>query len=56
VTPEGGRLAAEVRDSTTCTDAAKARLIQEIIEYEDSHGQCTQTFIKKLRKQVRPKA
>jgi hypothetical protein len=56
VTPEGGRLAAEVRDSTTCTDAAKARLIQEIIEYEDSHGQCTQTFIKKLRKQFRTKA
>jgi hypothetical protein len=56
VTAEGARLAGEVRDSTTCPAAAKARLIQEIIEYEDKHGQCTQTFLKKVRKQVRPKA
>ena len=29
-------------------------LIREIIEYEGSHGRCTQTFIKKVRKQTRP--
>lgn len=52
---EGGQLATEVRDSTICTDDTKARLIREIIEYEGSHGRCTQTFIKKVRKQVRPR-
>lgn len=53
VTVEGARLAAEVRDSATCATATKAKLIREIIEYESSHGQCTQTFTKKVRKQVR---
>jgi hypothetical protein len=50
---EGGQLAIEVRDSG-CTSTAKAKLIREIIDYEGTHGQCTQTFIKKVRKQVRP--
>jgi hypothetical protein len=54
VTFDGGQLASAVRESTTCTSELKARLIREIIDYEDSHGQCTQTFIKKVRKQVRP--
>jgi hypothetical protein len=40
---------------SACADDVKARLIREIIDYEDSHGQCTQTFIKKVRKQVRPR-
>ena len=53
---EGDKLAAEVRDSPLCTADAKARLIREIIEYESSHGTCTQTFLKKIRKQVRPRA
>jgi hypothetical protein len=34
----------------------KAKLIREIIDYEQSHGSCTQTFVKKIRKQVRPRA
>jgi hypothetical protein len=55
VTPEGIRLAGEVRDSTTA-ETGKTRLIQEIIDHEGSHGLCTQTFAKKIRKQVRPKA
>ena len=55
VTFEGGQLAAEVRDSAVCSNESKARLIREIIEYEGSHGSCTQTFIKKIRKQVRPR-
>jgi hypothetical protein len=53
---EGGQLATEVRDSTSCTAEVKAKLIREIIEYEQSHGQCTQTFLKKVRRQVRPPA
>jgi hypothetical protein len=52
---EGDHLAIEVRDSASCTSEAKTKLIREIIEYEGSHGQCTQTFIKKIRKQVRPR-
>jgi hypothetical protein len=56
VTFEGGQLATEVRDSTVCTSEAKAKLIREIIDYEASHGQCTQTFVKKVRKQVRSRS
>ncbi len=56
VTFEGGRLAIEVRDSVRCPSATKAKLIREIIDYEVSHGQCTQTFIKKVRKQIRDPA
>ena len=55
VTPEGGRLATEVRDSTICTPEVKTRLIREVMEHEASHGVCTQTFIKKVRKQIRPR-
>ncbi|MDP9036962.1 MAG: molecular chaperone DnaJ [Myxococcota bacterium] len=53
VTVEGVRLAVEVRESARCPSAAKAKLIREIIDYESSHGQCTQTFAKKVRKQIR---
>jgi hypothetical protein len=52
---EGGQLATEVKDSPICALETKTKLIREIIEYEGSHGQCTQTFIKKIRKQVRPR-
>jgi hypothetical protein len=55
VTFEGGQLATEVRDSKICLGEAKARLILEIMEHEASHGLCTQTFIKKVRKQIRPR-
>jgi hypothetical protein len=51
---EGGRLATEVRDSSGSSNETKAKLIREIMEYEGSHGSCTQTFIKKIRKQIRP--
>ena len=54
ITFEGGRLATEVRDSAGCSNDLKAKLIREIMDYEGSHGSCTQTFIKKIRKQVRP--
>jgi len=52
---EGGQLAKDVQASS-CSDDLKGKLIREIIEYEMSHGSCTQTFIKKVRKQVRPRA
>jgi hypothetical protein len=52
---EGARLATEVRDSAGCSNETKAKLIREIIDYEGSHGSCTQTFTKKIRKQIRPR-
>ena len=53
-TPSGQLLANEVQSSVACAAEAKARLIREIIDHEDTHGLCTQTFIKKVRKQIRP--
>jgi RecJ-like exonuclease len=55
-TLEGGRLATLVKESLICTEEVKARLVREIIEYEASHGSCTQTFSKKIRKQVVPRS
>ena len=54
VTLEGARLATEIRDSATCPSADKERLIGEIMRHEEGHGLCTQTFLKKMRKQLRP--
>ena len=51
-TTEGARLATEIKDSATCTSDTKTRLTREIIEHEASHGLCTQTFLKKIRKSV----
>jgi hypothetical protein len=48
------QLAAEVQSSARVSSETKAKLTREIIDYEASHGSCTQTFIKKIRKQVRP--
>jgi hypothetical protein len=49
---DGTTLATEVNASGLSAEA-KARLVREIIEYEGSHGKCTQTFTKKVRKQLR---
>jgi hypothetical protein len=54
VTAEGTLLAAEVNACATLAPDAKARLVGEIMSHESSHGRCTKTFIKKLRKQTRP--
>jgi DnaJ-class molecular chaperone len=51
-THDGTQLANEVKGSHL-PDNVKERLIREIIEYEGTHGRCTQTFTKKIRKQVR---
>jgi hypothetical protein len=53
-TLDGARLAAEVRDCASLSSATKAKLTLEIIEHESTHGKCTQTFLKKIRKQIRP--
>lgn len=52
---EGTALANEVTASAL-SEVAKTRLIREIVEYEETHGKCTQTFTKKIRKQVRPRS
>ncbi|MCA9595156.1 MAG: molecular chaperone DnaJ [Myxococcales bacterium] len=52
-THQGAQLATEVKESAL-SDDAKTRLIREIIDYEGSHGQCTKTFTRKIRKQLRP--
>jgi hypothetical protein len=51
---EGVKLANEVTANAALTDAVKAKIVREIVEHESSHGSCTQTFLKKVRKQVRP--
>jgi hypothetical protein len=52
-TAGGMALGNEVKASAL-SDDAKSKLIREIIEYETSHGTCTQTFTKKVRKRIRP--
>ena len=54
VTAEGIALAGEIESSPRCAADTKARLIREVMDHESTHGRCTQTFIKKIRKQVRP--
>jgi DnaJ-class molecular chaperone len=55
-TAMGAQLATEIRDAAALSADTKARLTREIIEHEGSHGLCTQTFLKKMRKQCRPAA
>jgi DnaJ-class molecular chaperone len=52
-TAEGVQLAGEVSASTVLTEDAKTRLVAEIMNHESTHGRCTRTFIKKVRKQTR---
>lgn len=53
-TSEGAQLAAEVSACATLSGEAKARLVAEIVNHESTHGRCTKTFLKKMRKQTRP--
>ena len=48
----GEALAKEI-DESSSSAVAKARMIRETMDHEDTHGQCTQTFIKKIRKVIR---
>ncbi len=52
MTAEGTQLAREVSASALAADA-KARLIAEVVNHETTHGRCTKTFLKKVRKQAR---
>jgi DnaJ-class molecular chaperone len=56
MTAEGTQLAREVTASTVLAEDAKTRLIAEIVNHESTHGRCTKTFIKKVRKQAKPAA
>ncbi|NOU34466.1 MAG: molecular chaperone DnaJ [Polyangiaceae bacterium] len=50
----GIALATEIRDTPGLGDDVKLRLTREIMEHEETHPACTQTFVKKMRKQFRP--
>ena len=50
---EGKQLAASV-EASSLPDATKTRLVREIMDYEATHGRCTKTFSKKVRKQLGP--
>ena len=51
-TPSGAQLATLVRDHVGLSEETKGRLLREIIEHEASHGLCTQTFARKVKKQI----
>jgi hypothetical protein len=53
---EGARLATDVKECASLSADTKARMTREIIEHESTHGTCTQTFIKKMRKLIRPRS
>jgi hypothetical protein len=53
-TPAGAQLATEIQNAPALSVDAKAKLTRDIIDHEMTHGQCTKTFLKKVRKQVRP--
>jgi hypothetical protein len=50
---EGTLLANEVQACSHLSSGTKTKLTLEIVEHEATHGKCTQTFIKKVRKQLR---
>jgi hypothetical protein len=54
MTPEGIQLAREIAASTTLDQEGKRRMTAEIVAHETTHGRCTQTFLKKARKQLKP--
>lgn len=54
MTPEGVQLAREVVACAALGEEAKRRMIADIVNHETTHGRCTQTFLKKARKQLRP--
>jgi RecJ-like exonuclease len=50
----GVQLANEVQASENVSNDTKAKLTREIAEHEATHGKCTETFIKKVKRQLRP--
>jgi hypothetical protein len=53
VTAEGAALANEVKNHTHLAAEQKAKLTRQIIDYEASHGSCTKTFSRLIRKELR---
>jgi DnaJ-class molecular chaperone len=53
-THEGLLLSNEVNAAAHLSNGTKAKILLEIVEHEGTHGKCTQTFVKKVRKQLRP--
>ncbi|MDC0742058.1 molecular chaperone DnaJ [Polyangium mundeleinium] len=53
-TSAGIALANEVQASAHVSNDTKAKLTREIADHEATHGKCTETFIKKVKKQLRP--
>lgn len=53
-TGAGAALAKDIQASNSVSNETKAKLIREILDHEAVHPECTQTFVKKMRKQVRP--
>jgi hypothetical protein len=49
----GGAVLAEEVRSSGLPDDTKTRLVREIIEYEETHGTCTKTFTRKIKKQLK---
>lgn len=54
VTPEAVQLSSDVSASLALSPDAKVKLLAEILAHEVSHGRCTKTFVRKVRKQARP--
>jgi len=54
-TPSGQLLANEIEKSASSA-ALKSKLLRETVDHEDAHGLCTQTFVKKIRKQLKAPA
>ena len=52
-TYEGDLLAKEVQQCRNLSNETKAKLVREIIDYEEARGKCTKTFLGKIRKQLR---
>ncbi|HEY3233077.1 MAG TPA: molecular chaperone DnaJ [Polyangiaceae bacterium] len=53
-TATGIQLAREVEVSPHLSNESKSKLAREIVEHEASHGLCTKTFTRKIRKQLAP--
>ena len=49
----GIQLANEIKGSSLGPET-KERLTREIMDHEAVHGECTKTFVKKIRKQIGP--
>lgn len=49
----GQLLAREIEACATISADTKAKLVREIADHEATHGKCTETFVKKVRKQLR---